>query len=740
MSDLQIPIAAPVDSRGLKSASEEPAEAGPITPRGLLSRSYWVFAVVLLVQIAAYYAFVAREISGAYPFANDQAAYLSKSHQIFESMLTQGIFSSLWQGMTGKEPTGMLMPSEAAFLYLLFGVSRAVALSVHLLHWLLLQVIVFATFSKLTRSATWGYYAVGLLLLMSSPFQFVGGMFDFRIDFSAACLLGIVCSLVIYTQCSSDRRATWYLAGACVYAICLRHILLVFLGAAFGIISAVLLVGYFRATRTERLVLRVSLRSFLVPTFCMSLGGLLMIAVKYQAFYSYYVIGHLIGSENEVRAAEYGVNAIGRYAYYPLSIAQQHLGYPALVVLGLVFVLFLVQAVVLRLGRSGEAPAAPSGPVESGKAATVFIALLIAVTMAVLTANIAKSPVVGSMLMAPILLLFALLTRAIVTTSSAWQSRRSHRLLMLIPLAVFVLGTARTLQSYSGRTSLTRARSQFEQLPRAYRAIGDYLTLFNVETPNFFSDRLTDYQAPAAVQASYYEMTGRRFGVVDAVGGNVVLRNFQPFREFLQDADVAMISENIAFEDVQSPMPTVQMFRDNASEIRSLVSTRMAKVDEVMINDRIVGVYVKPRAQVEGISGGWITSRGIKIKVLRDWLPGKQFLLIKGSTILTEHIKGPLNGSVTDLGSGESLPLKIVLGPTDYVAEIDLRGHSFALGKWVELHLKFDRFFVPRKAGVSPDDRELVVLEPRIIRFERASTLALTPATVAPKLGKPLKR
>jgi len=691
------------------------------------------------VQIAAYYAFVTREISGAYPFANDQAGYLSKSHQIFESMLSRGIFTSLWQGMTGQEPTGMLMPSEAAFLYLLFGVSRAVALSIHIFHWIVLQVVVFATFSKLTRNALWGYYAVGLLLLISSPFQFVGGMFDFRMDFSAACLFGIVCSLVIYTQCSDDRRATWYLAGACVYAICFRHILLVFLGGTFGIFSIVLLIQYLRATRSERLVVRRPLRNFIIPTFCLSLGGFLMIAAKYQAFYSYYVIGHLIGSENEVRAAEYGVNAIGRYAYYPLSIAQQHLGYPALVVLGCVFVLFLIQAIVLRIRRStDDAPTAAT--MESGKAAMLFVALLIVVTLAVLTANTAKSPVVGSLLTTPILLLFALLTRAIVTSACPTPGVRWRRLLMAIPLVVFVLGTARTLQSYSGRTSLTLARTQFEQLPRAYRAIGDYLSLFDVANPKFFADRVTDYQTPAAVQVSYYEMTGRTFKVVDPVGGNVVLSNFQPFREFLQDADVAMISENIPFGDAQNPMPTVQMFRDNAAEIRRLVSTRMAKIDEVLINDHVVGVYVKPRAQVEGISGGWITSRGIKIKVLREWLPGKQYLLMKGSTIFTEQLKGQLKASVVDLGSGESLPLRMTLQPTDYTMEVDLRGHSFAPGKWVELELKFDRFFVPRKAGVSPDDRELVVLAPSVIRFERTSALALTPSTLAPNMPKHLKR
>ena len=650
------------------------------TPSVLLNRSYWVFVVLLLLQVAAFYAFVACEISGGYPFANDQAGYLAKSHQVFENMLPRGIFGALWQGMIGLEPTGMLLPSEAAFLYLLLGVSRASALTVHLLHWILLQCVVFATFQRLTRSPIWGYYAVGMLLLVASPFQFVGGMFDFRADFSAACLIGIVCSLVIYMQSSGDRRATWYLAAACCYAICLRHTLLVFLGSTLGIFTLVFFVRYQRASRAERLNLRTSLRNFLIPTFCLTLGGMLLVAVKYEAFYSYYVVGHLVGGENKVRAAESGVDTIGRYSYYPVSVIQQHLGYSALIALAVAFGILALQAIFNRFGRESGGSAGIRFA-ESDKTSMAFLLFVVAVTLATLTADTAKSPVVGSLLMVPVLLLVALLTIAAAKMAAPHATARGRRILMAVPLVVVALGTARTLQSYSTRTSLTLARSQFEQLPRAYRAIGDHLTLFEIANPKFFSDRFTDYQAPIAFQASYYEMTGRRIRPTNPVGPDLLATDFQPFREFLQDADVAMISENISVRDSQSPFPTEQMFRGNAGEIRNLVSTRMTKIDEVLINDHVVGVYVKPRARVDGVSGGWVTSSGLKIRLLRDGIAGKPFLLSKGPTILSEHLKGGLNALVTDLGSGKPLPLRTSLLPTEYSVEVDLREHSFPTGK-----------------------------------------------------------
>ncbi|MCX7287491.1 MAG: hypothetical protein NTW20_07975, partial [Rhodobacterales bacterium] len=391
-----------------------------------------------------------------------------------------------------------------------------------------------------------------------------------------------------------------------------------------------------------------------------------------QAFYNYYVVGHLVGSEKEVRAAESGVDVIGRYAYYPLSVFQQHLGYPALAVLGAALVLFLIQAVLLRVGRTAGDAAPAEHPFGAAKLATAFTALVVLVTLAILTADTAKSPVVGSMLAVPLLLLFALLTTAMVTMRNPVATWRWQPLFALVPLAVFALGTARTLQSYSGRTSLTVARAQFEQLPRAYRAIGDYLAMFEVGKPKFFSDRFTDYQAPSSFQVSYYEMTGRAFEPADPVGRNILLTDFKPFREFLPEADVAMITENRPASDATNPMPTARMFRDNAAEIRSIVSGRMVKIDEVLINDHVVGVYVKPRTPVEGVSGGWMTSGGIKIKVLRESLPGKQFLVMKGTTIFPEQLKGSLNGSAVDVGSGEKLPLKISLAGTSYVMEVDI--------------------------------------------------------------------
>lgn len=739
MSDLQTPIATSTDSLGEVPVAGEPPSKIESAPRMLLNRSHWVFVIVLLLQVAAFYSFVAREISGAYPFAHDQAGYLASSHQVFENMLSRGVFRAIWQGMTGNEPTGMLLPSEGAFLYLLFGVSRAAALTVNLFHWIVLQCVVFATFWKMTRSATWGYYSVGLLLLTATPFQFVGGMFDFRVDFSAACILGVICSLVIYMQGSGSRRATWYLAGACCYAVCLRHFLLIFLGAAFGLIFLVFFARYTRATRDQRLVERIPLGNFLIPTFCLALTGLFVITVKYEAIYSYYVVGHITGGENKVRAVESGADAIGRYAFYPVAIVQQHLGYPALAVSVMVLLVLALLALYARFGRVA-AGSVVLPPLLIDRTTVAFVSTLVVVTLVVLTSDTSKSTVVGSLFTAPVLLLVAVLTIAVARMARANATTNVKRVLIVVPLIVFVLGSARTLESYSSRTSLTLLRGQFEQIPRAYRAIGDQLILFEITNPKFFSDRLTDYQAPIAFQSSYYEMTGRLIKPDNPVGRDLMMTDFKPFREHLQDLDVAMISENISARDLQSPLPTEQLFRGNAGEIRNLVSTRMTKIDEILVNDHVVGIYVKPRAKVDGASGGWVTSKGLGIRLLRDTLVGKPFLVIKGSTIFSEQLKGGLEGTVTELGSRKALSAKTSLLPTSYTVEVDLQGHVFPPGKWIDLELKFDRFFVPRKAGISPDDRELVVLAPGIIRSEQTSSLAVSPAPAGSNESKNPKR
>jgi len=116
----------------------------------------------------------------------------------------------------------------------------------------------------------------------------------------------------------------------------------------------IVFVQHQRASKARRLVLRGPFSNFLIPTFCLSPAGILMVAATTQASYSYGIAGQLVSSEDKARAAESGVNAFGRCSYDPLSLFERYLGYLELTIVGVLFGLLVLLVVVARLAP-GEA-------------------------------------------------------------------------------------------------------------------------------------------------------------------------------------------------------------------------------------------------------------------------------------------------------------------------------------------------------------------------------------------------
>jgi|UPI00055E5A08 hypothetical protein len=122
----------------------------------------------------------------------------------------------------------------------------------------------------------------------------------------------------------------------------------------------------------------------------------------------YYVVGHLTGAEKAIRAKEVGISsAIGHLVYYPGNILKSHLGETFRVVAGLAIALSLIYGThrIEHLRRR-----LPD---------FVLLAVLVIVPIAVLTANESKSPVVGNIVIGPIVLFVVLLAASPIRKASA---------------------------------------------------------------------------------------------------------------------------------------------------------------------------------------------------------------------------------------------------------------------------------------------------------------------------------
>ena len=165
-----------LEKRSSVERSGDGADAGP---------SYWCMAAILLVlatEALLYSGFEQREISWFPPDGWDQAVYLSQAYQIQEALGRNGL-TALWSALTSPDHSGgLLLPVEAGLLGSLLGGTRFPALMLNFMGFALAQVAMFSAVRYITKSRAYGFVAIGLFLLESTTWNWVGGLFDFRFD------------------------------------------------------------------------------------------------------------------------------------------------------------------------------------------------------------------------------------------------------------------------------------------------------------------------------------------------------------------------------------------------------------------------------------------------------------------------------------------------------------------------------------------------------------------------------
>ena len=233
--------------------------------------------------------------------------------------------------------------------------------------------------------------------------QPIGGLTDYRIDALSFSLYGVLVGLCL----ASDGFASlcWAVAAGAAAGVLIlfRHLTVVYL-AGVGSLWLTLMLGRLLLARREdaaRLQAVRRLANSLLAAAIVAAVCLAAVAPKWRSLWAYYGVGHLTGSEKQVRAAEFGVHtAADSLLYYARSVWYDQAGWLFFVVAGL----GVAATVWFRLRHSRQVGAnAPRS-----LAAVALVALALFVPWLVLTASESKSPVVGNLLVMPLLWLAVL--------------------------------------------------------------------------------------------------------------------------------------------------------------------------------------------------------------------------------------------------------------------------------------------------------------------------------------------
>ena len=103
------------NERSEKQSSVEGAPQSFLDRSPRLSAGWMLVGAIFLLQWATFVAYANREITWAYPGYFDESYYLGLSYKVFEQMLSQGLLTGLWAGLTGQVPQGHLLHPKRLF-------------------------------------------------------------------------------------------------------------------------------------------------------------------------------------------------------------------------------------------------------------------------------------------------------------------------------------------------------------------------------------------------------------------------------------------------------------------------------------------------------------------------------------------------------------------------------------------------------------------------------------------------
>jgi hypothetical protein len=441
---------------------------------------------------------VSREIAPFYPSNFDQLSYYLNTYDLIEQFRTSGWSAFVTTFLQPGHATGVTFVIQGALLSLVGGANRTALISINLLYFLALQLVLFHTVRARTGNINLAWVAVAILLSFSTVFNVVGGIYDYRIDFAAMCLYGIWICFILWSGTFRNRGLSLIVGIIGSLLILLRFFTVIYVATVMGGILLAGLYGMRGKTRSNRVAAATRTFNVLAAGVITALIVLPRLVAARDALYNYYFVGHVLSDEKYIRAHELGIYSLRDHLlYYPLTIISDHIGNVA----------GKLMALILGLAIFARVLAAPmSGLLHDltrYRMDLFGLGLAVAFPILILTADIAKSSVVGGIVAVPIILIIILLCAA--TLQPTMTSMKSvaprqivgsfltgGRFTAWIPLLfIVVAGAGFTHQSM--RKQQLASRPDLERITLINEAIIKYAIENHMPQPTISFDRVVDY-------------------------------------------------------------------------------------------------------------------------------------------------------------------------------------------------------------------------------------------------------
>ena len=670
--------------------------------------------MILVCEYGLFRQYALREITWAYPTAHDQIHYLSQAYETVERILGDGLAAGLRYGVDLLPPQGLLLHLQAAVLFLLIGTSRLSALTLNFVYFAVLQCALAGTLRWVTRGWAVPFIGLGLLLTTGTPFFWAGGLMDFRPDFIAFCLMGVVICVVMRSGVFASTR--WSLAVGAVAAYCVvyRFITLVYLLVILGLTLAFLAL---------RLRVRARARTETAPDLRqvrgLITGGVLLVILATPAIWisrhslrHYYAVAQV--GEGGIRAQEQKISTRwDALRFYPRMIVRDHAGPAFLMLSGVV----LGGTLLLRLGRGQpRAEGAALGPPFDFTAAYAFVLAGFFGPLMVLIPNPAKSPVVGGITV-PALVWLVVLPAAALSKRLKGSVQGAGALAAIAGVALGY-GVYHQFHALGRRDALSRNRADVVQVLRLYDEIARYCSQMGWTSPVISVDVVSEYLNAAIPEPLVYERQGWLLQPKMALGGSFDAVKERHAVSVLGRSDFAIIT--LWSAEVPTIFPFDRAMQELRPRLLEVCQRSFVPLGDFRFSDRQVRLYVRPSVALDGEPDGWISSRGLTISGAARVFRARPRIELQGNTQF-EWLGGRVPVARAELvrtdGDFRTVPVKLVAAGPSYRMIVSLDAKELEREGPVQIRVLFDTYFVPRDLGINGDTRQLVIRMPRQVEL-----------------------
>jgi hypothetical protein len=678
----------------------------------------WIgICALLALQLLILVTFAQREIVWGYPTAFDQTVFLSKAYETYDYILKHSLASGLDYGLAMRIPQGNLLQLQASLAYLVLGPSRLSSILLNGLYFAMLQLGFVWVLRWLLRSWAIAFLAVGMLWTTTSRFTlYGGGITDFRLDFISICLFGIMICVAIRSDVFQRTRWALAVGGIAGYAVLFRYILIVYVLAIVFVWLLVVILE--RKTRSGNSLsyTRQQLRGLAAATVVFAAIVVPMLIYSKSTIYRYYILGHL-GPDKKFRILESHTESfLDAVLFYPRSLVYDHLG--ALFLLLACAIVSVLLAVTLRSGKL--IPSDERRPPASLRRVAVFLSVCFLAPFTILTLDVSKSPVVGGVLVMPLLWLFLILAIALSKRTVGIGGWIRYVLPVISGVAVFC-GLLTEFQMAARRSPLSLGRADTDQVLKLYDVITAEAELHGWSHPRLAMDRMSEYLHSQLVPALVYERHGVILKPESMLGDTIFSVPEEAAIAALQRCDFAILTlEPNSLTSDERDYPFNRSMRRVESNLLEVANHYLVPRQRFHMSQQDLVLYVRPAPAVSGADSGWILERGLTLSVDTDMLRARPGIELRGSAMLQTpagtyrdiDLPGVSARWQSSSGAGKPIEARIRRDGADYRIVLALNSAELPKDARSQIAISFDKNFIPKDLGLNGDTRRLVLPAP----------------------------